>query len=296
MHAEQNLYPGVNPHLNSFLQQPDGGWESFHARFISLLTDSVEAALPDAYYAIEEKSLQIMVLYADETPAQRPSRTTPDVVIFRVGEGGHREVVTAPLGATMTPTLTLSVEETFVEEDSPTSVMIYRLKDGKVPGEPVTRLELLSPGNKPGGAHYAQYLAKRQYTLRTGIRLVEIDFLHETPPLLRQIPNYAAQDSGAKAYNVLVSNPHPDLSQGKTDIFTFGVSDHIPSLDVPLTETQHITVDFGAVYNQTVASRRLFYTLADYAQTPINFGRYTDADQAWIKEFMAQILQRRSGV
>lgn len=32
-----NLYPGVNAHLNSFLQSEGGGWESFHAQYLVMI-------------------------------------------------------------------------------------------------------------------------------------------------------------------------------------------------------------------------------------------------------------------
>ncbi len=30
--ADTNLYPGINPHLNSRLQQHNGGWKGFHSK------------------------------------------------------------------------------------------------------------------------------------------------------------------------------------------------------------------------------------------------------------------------
>lgn len=289
-HSDQNLYPGVNPHLNSFLQQRDGGWESFHARYISVLTDTLEAALPDGYYAIEEKSLQILALNTDETPARRAERTTPDVTVYQTRPTASK----ASPQITAIPTMTFSVEEAFIEEETLNNVTIYRVKQGKVPGEPVTRLEVLSPGNKPGGLHYEQYIAKRQYTLKTRLALVEIDFLHEAPPLLHKLHSYPDCEEAAQPYAIIVSDPRPDVSSGTTEVYTFGVLDPIPTLNVPLDDQQSVIVDFGVVYNRVFASRKLFSALVDYTQEPLNFKRYCAEDQARIRQRMAEIAAQNA--
>jgi hypothetical protein len=58
IHSKTNLYPGINAHLNSFLQQEGGGWESFHAEHIIDLRRVLAQTLPRGYYAVAEKSLQ----------------------------------------------------------------------------------------------------------------------------------------------------------------------------------------------------------------------------------------------
>ncbi len=35
LHSDKNLYPGINPHLNSYWQQPDSEWASFHTDYIT---------------------------------------------------------------------------------------------------------------------------------------------------------------------------------------------------------------------------------------------------------------------
>jgi hypothetical protein len=37
IHSNHNLYPGVNAHLNSLLQQKNGRWQSFHGAHIEHL-------------------------------------------------------------------------------------------------------------------------------------------------------------------------------------------------------------------------------------------------------------------
>jgi hypothetical protein len=45
--SEKNLYPGINPHLNSFLQQKGGGWQSFHKDYITYLREALDVLLPE---------------------------------------------------------------------------------------------------------------------------------------------------------------------------------------------------------------------------------------------------------
>jgi hypothetical protein len=284
--AEHNLYPGINPHLNSALQQPDGGWEMFHARHIADLAALLDTALPPQYYAVAEKSLQVRAYpqEADDIP-NRPSRTTPDVTVYRARAG--EAVLDAPQPSA--PALIFPVAETFTDEETLTGVLIYRLVEGKMPGQPVTRLELLSPGNKPGGGHYAQYLAKRQQALLAGLCLVELDYLHETPPALRQIPSYADGEADAYPFTIAISDPRPNPSDGRTQVYGFPVSDPLPALQLPLADADRLMFDFGAAYAQTFAALKVFRMLVDYAQPPANFARYDDADRAWITARMRAI-------
>jgi hypothetical protein len=56
-----NRYPGINPHLNSALQQRGGGWRSFHAAYLIHLFDWLDEILPENYCVTPEESLQIGV-------------------------------------------------------------------------------------------------------------------------------------------------------------------------------------------------------------------------------------------
>jgi hypothetical protein len=232
-----NLYPGVNAHLNSYLQQPEGGWEMFHARYIADIAVSLDSALPMNYYAVAEKSLQI--------------------------------------------------SEIRDEDDYLTGVAIYAVHDSGVPGKLVTRLELLSPANKPPNAYYRQYLTKWIETLRSGVSLVEIDYLHEQRPIIHRIPSYRDGDGDAKPYNVIVSNPYTE----RTDIYLFGVDEGIPQIPVPLMEERDTLLDLNAVYQQSFALLKVFAMLTDYSQPPKGFNRYSSDDQKRILEVMRRFNQ-----
>ena len=84
MNERKNPYPGVNAHLNMFLQQPDGGWESLHASMIACVVRTLDEVLPDGYYSVSERSLQVARFDFDpseDRPAQ--TRTRTDAGVFR---------------------------------------------------------------------------------------------------------------------------------------------------------------------------------------------------------------------
>lgn len=288
MHANRNLFPGVNPILNSHLQQPDGGWDAFHARLIGELAGAVDRAVPSGFYAIEEKSLQIHTI-----PQTAGRRTRPDVAIYQTTKPDMPNP--APQPETATPTLVLPVTEAFTDEDEMPSVVIYKARSGQVPGTPVTRIEVLSPGNKPGGAYHPTYMQKRRETLLTGINLVEIDLLHEAHPILNAIPSYKAQETDAYPYWIMVSDPSPTPAEGRSRIYGTDILEKLPTLALPLVDMAVVIITFQSVYDATFESRQLFPMLSDYDQIPVNFERYTPTDQTAMRDQLTQIRQSNEG-
>jgi hypothetical protein len=139
IHAAKNLYRGVNPHLNSLLQNRDGEWQSFHATHIADMRRMVEVQLPPNYYARSEKTLQVADL-------------------------------------------------AFIDEEEwPTAAVIY-VTDEDGTAYPCTRIGLSSPANKPPNSGHKLYQTKRLDTLRAGIRLIELDYLHQSRPPLVALP------------------------------------------------------------------------------------------------------------
>lgn len=285
MHADKNLYPGINAHLNSYLQNEPGGWRSFHSLHITDLDRAIDAALPPGYFTRAEKSLQI----GEFNPGggdERTSQTTPDVTVYQSGQASRSPSAVAEVNA---PVMTFPISETITDEDELTGLVIYQAGEGSVLGRPVTRVELLSPANKPNGSHHEQYMVKRLETLKSGLRLVEIDYLHQTPPLIQKLPDYSKGAQGAAPYLILVSDPRPTLEQGKTDIYAFGVDDPMPIINVPLAGADVVKVNFGEIYNYTFENSKFFRALVNYAQEPVHFDRYHEADRVLIQKRLEQI-------
>ena len=240
IHADENLYPGINAHLNSFLQNEPGGWDSFHIEYVVALSRALDELLPLNYY----------------------SRTVPSLQFPEFRE---------------------------YDNDTLTGLMIYQFGKNNLPGTPVTRIELLSAVNKPGGEHHTQYMEKRLEAFQRGFPLVEIDLLHQTPPIIRMLPSYTADEAGAKPYMILVSNPRPTLEQGVVHMYGVGVDDTLQPVVIPLAGDETITVYLGDVYNRVFASSRFFRLVADYAQEPVHFDRYHETDRVLIQQRLEQI-------
>jgi len=283
----ENQYRGINAHLHSLLQSEGRGWESFHNAHITNLTEAIDLLLPEGYYALNEKSLQLSTFNPD-TGELRRSPTRPDVGIY--GESKTHGAALSLTGSR--PTAVIPVIETLVEDDRLPSVVIFKMESDKTT-LPVTRIELLSPGNKPPGAHYLQYMVKRTETLESGINIVELDYLHETRSPIRVIPRYPNHEPHSYPYAILVSESGPSLSEAQMAVYGFFVDDPIPTVTIPLADADTITVDFGAVYNVTFSRNRYYGTVAvDYDGLPERFESYSEADQQRIRERMTAIRKQ----
>lgn len=289
IHAEKNLYPGINAHLNSFLQNEDGGWQSFHAEHIIDLERAINERLPPGYFTRAEKGLQINET-APSIVHKPPGKITPDVTIYRgastAGKTSVPELTATP------PTAIIPIPDTLTDEDYLTGLVIYQAGEGSPPGRPVTRIELLSPANKPGGSYYGPYVVKRQETLQSGLRLVELDYLHEMPPITRAIASYRDGEEDAYPYNILVSDPRPTLDKGPTYHYGFGVDQVMPVITIPLAGADEMKLDLGVAYNHTFESSTFYPVIVDYALEPVHFERYTAADRECIRRRMRAIGER----
>jgi hypothetical protein len=287
IHSKTNPFRGINPHLNSFLQNQAGEWESFHSAHIVDLARLMDAQLPTGYFARLEKSLQIRERDSAQSSAVE-RRPRPDVTIYQRGEAAQAILH----GMAAAPTLTAPVSETMdaPDEDEETLVaaVIYDVRDEGLPGKPVTRVELLSPTNKPPGEGYAQYRDKRNMALRAAMPLVEIDYLHQARPVIKGLPIYP-DAPGAFAYSIAVSDPRPSLDHGLSRVYGFGVGDPLPVVVIPLAGHDVFAFDFGPPYHTTFASTRFYHALLDYRHPPERIERYSTADQALITARMAEL-------
>jgi hypothetical protein len=281
---DSKRYPGIDPHLNSHLQHV-AGWKGFHAKHIAHLGELLDQILPEGYYTADEESLQIGIYDRESGERLASSPSVPDLLIFR--RDSNSEPGEFAAGASPSPTLTMPLIERAEEEMYIGSLVIYRLQAGGLPGRPVTRIEVLSPANKAPGSHHDQYMAKRLDALRSGLCLIEVDYLHERRPIDRRIPSYADGEAEAPPYAILVSDPRPSLVAGTMRVFGFGVLDALPRVPVPLEGDTIVELDFNVAYRETINGSRLFRDLlADPSREPANFGAYHEGDRAQIRAFM----------
>jgi len=274
---QQNQYVGVNAHLQSQLQRENGGWSMFHSSHIVHLTDFIDRILPENYYASVEASLQIKTrIEPDVLIAQRPPLSTMR---------GNRPV------ATVVEHNTYVITQEFTEEEYYRAIVVYQLGASRDQDQPVTRIELLSPSNKPPyGSHQDKYEDKREETLAAGLNMVEIDYLHESPPIRpvsTLVPNYAVKpgetrDPKAAAYHVVVTRPQSIEARKATlevATYLFGVDSPMPTIGIPLKGSDLIALNLGEVYNYTFESQRRWGYSVDYTQFPPAYDTYSPADQ-----------------
>jgi hypothetical protein len=289
--SARNAYNGVNAHLHSLLQSPPSDWESFHTSHIVDLVRAIKPTLPPRYSATLEKSLQIREYHTD-TGLRIVRRPKPDVIIFdyetpRTPSGGTAAAATA--------TWTQAITDTFDTELTQrlTAIVIYERVDDQRRGRPITQIELLSPTNKTDGL--IPYVEKRMGALKSGLALVEIDYLHESESPIFGVPSYPHHEAGATAYNITISTPQPSFEEGTSTTHGFGVDIAIPRLDIPLADDDVVVVDFGSVYDITYAAMTEFGEDVDYAAPPLHMERYSAADQARIRARMQAVAEGMEG-
>jgi len=288
IYSERNLYPGVNAHLNSVLQAESSRWRSYHSYHITDLARGIDQWLPPGYRTLAEQSLQggeIQISYGRPTHLH----ITPDVTIYQDASARHRPKQTSLQATEPIAVLpaTYLLEEDI--EDTLSGVVIYQIGEAEGFGRPITRIELLSPANKPGGSHHRQYSEKRLQALKSGLRMVEIDYLHESPSIHRVLPSYRNGDADAYPYTILVTDPRPNLDKGNTFVYGAAIDKSLPIVEIPLAGADIVLVDFGSIYNRTFEATSYLQDLVDYAQDPVNFDRYTPADQAKIHALLDEI-------
>lgn len=281
----KNPYKGINAHLNSLLQtvgdesQPSL-WASFHASHINHIADFLNDQLPEGYIALSEQSLQV------RTNIDKPDKhPRPDVSVFKQQE-------TSAIPSTqpvIAPTWQAEIVDTIEAEEFYTAVVIYEVSQQQKLGQVVTRLELLSPSNMPRQSKYAAYHMKRIDNLRSGIPLIEIDYLHEYTSPIVTLPHYP-DDTDSVPYYTALSNPRPTWDAGLVQVFGSYVNDPLKEFPIPLSDDTYLVFDIDAVYQHTFERRR-YHTLVDYDQDPIRIDTYSDADRMRIHSLMTDIKQ-----
>lgn len=287
--SRKNQYFGVNAHLQSYFQRY-GGWESFHNNHIGDLAKALDRSLPAGYTVDIEQSLQIRESHPDT--GEKIIRPKPDAEIYVTHP--YTPSATA-VSAFATATLTMPVSETLdLDPDLYlVSVKIYKADERPGLGTPVTLIEVLSPTNKREGEGYTHYHDKRFAVLKSALRLVEIDYLHESHSPIKGIPPYPTAPN-SHPYTVTVSDPYPSLQTGISAMYGFSVDQPIPAITIPLAGDETFTLDLNTVYQQTFHSLRAYSQRVDYLDLPERFDTYSPTDQDTIRRRIAIIQQKLS--
>ena len=287
IHSIKNQYRGVNAHLHSQWQQ--AGWNNFHNPYIGYITaDLRKRLLPIGYTAHMESSIQVR--RGDEY-ARYPQS---DVTIYDLQPELYRPQMppaAQSLSGLVVPLITVIEENPISEKPYQAVIILPRNSTTGQEGEPIAWLEVLSPSNKRRGDDRDTYLAKRADLLDAGIVFVEIDYLHETSPTIAAIPDYSRAAERSHPYRILVFDPRPEPREGWASFNEFDVDQPIPEVAIPLSGADVLRFDFGLPYQRLYQEMVYGLESVDYAQLPMNFDRYTPADQARIAARMVAVLR-----
>ncbi|MFN8371949.1 MAG: DUF4058 family protein [Anaerolineae bacterium] len=251
VNAVKNEYAGVNAHLQSHMQAQHD-WSGFHLAHMSALVSVIEPRLPNGCLVDIVLSMQIVERHPD-------------------------------------------TGEPLVVEEAPHDVRLYHCAveilrvDYSRPYRPVLRIEALTPNNKRGNGH-STYVMQRHEALKKGICLVELDYMHETPALVKGVPAYPAPPSDVP-YRITETS----LSGSKevSRVMPFAVDAPIPSKAFDLPGDDKIHIDFAAAYAHAFADLNAYHYQADYTRVPEHFETYSAADQARIRAVMARAVAAR---
>lgn len=265
--AVKNQYRGINAHLHSLLQDQD--WVPFHTVHSVDIANTMKKFLrPMGYVADLEQSLQ---QYQGETWLK-----------YR-----HHEAPLSNASWGNTATALFSVPEALAKaEEAEAFYYAVTIRRSINQDAPLAWIELLSPSNKPEGAHAAKYEHKRNGLIASGVVFVEIDYLHETPPTIERLPNYRYGGPDAHPYRIIVVSP----PENRVPVYEFDVETPIPVVDIPLNAGQIFSFDFGLPYEKTFEESFLGDRV-DYAELPVSFQRYREADQLRIVRRMLTVLE-----
>jgi hypothetical protein len=295
--SRNNEYRGVNAHLNSELQGNTSEWETFHHMHISELVRTINKLLPSNYVVVPERALQIRTFHPSSGEEIIPGKSgrkkieKPDAAIYRSQGSKDFALADEPIS---TPTLRLPAKDTIDDPESLLTAISIRLVKHRQFGDPITWIELLSTTNKPYHSGYDQYREKRRHALLGGAVFVEIDYLHESLPVIRGLTPYP--DEEAFPYYIAVTTPRPTFDEGITDVYGFGVDEALPTVPIPLADDNFISLDFNKVYNDAFDSTSYYSQLVDYSQEPPRMNSYRADDQERIRARMAAVQEAQKQV
>jgi hypothetical protein len=255
-------FPGMNP----YLEQEDA-WHDFHERFIPAAAEEIGRQVRPAYIVKIDQNV-----YVHELPeGDRRLLGRPDVFLTE-GKGVETldkktsaSVLAAPARAQLVP-LTVTERDGFIEIRDSTDRTL------------VTAVELLSPSNKEPGSDRAQYLAKRNRYLDTGVHLVEIDLLRGSLRLPLHPP-----PKGDYCVMVSRAEDRPDVG-----VWPIQLREALPVVPIPLRSTDAAAkLDLQAVLHRVYDAAGYGDYIYDSEPVPPLAGE----DRKWAAELVKQHQQ-----
>ena len=242
------IFPGIDPFIEA-----QHYWPDFHNSAIIYFRDAIADGLPDAYDVRVAERINPV-----EYPVEDTSGRRPDLVVERAPDffRADRGPIVLEVEPTTLPIAPLEeVREIYLE-------ILHRPERTSV-----TAVELLSPENKTTKGS-AQYLAKRNASLRGPVHLVELDFLvgGDRLPMARPLP-----PGDAYAF-VARGDRRPDCK-----VYAWSIHQALSAIRIPLLAPD-LRLDLAEVYATTFEKGRYARSL-NYG-SPLSIG-LTPEDRAW---------------
>jgi len=239
-------FAGMDP----FLEKPPI-FTDFHDRFLTHLSEALQARLPEPYYAPLGERTWIEVSHRF---------IEPDVNVLRPAPVPERAGATATLEATRSLPLVVTVPH---DERREPFVEIYV---GGSEGERlVTTIDLLSPSNKTPGEHGRDlYQRKQQEVLASKVHLVEIDLLRGGEHTTAVPLEGALAVAGSFDYHVCI---HRFDRFEDYLLYPIRLEESLPEIAIPLLPGDpDVMLDLQRLFQETYDAgpyrRRLDYSFA----------------------------------
>ncbi len=233
-------FPGMDPYLESVVL-----WGGVHLRFITYLSDKLNALMPPTYIAnIGER------VYVE--PVDR--NILPDVWLTKKRHTSGKRNGKA---------LAALADDPWEFELVPEEIHEAYIEIQEVTGRKriVTSIEVLSPTNKlAGGEGRGQYLQKQREVLTSKTHLLEMDLLRHGHHTVA-VPAYRLQRRGLWDYLVCLSRGN---DREHRQVWAFTLKQRLPRIRVPLAgKDPDVVVDLqrllDEVYDQGAYARKIDY-------------------------------------
>ncbi len=250
-------FPGMDP----YIEKPSL-WQDFHNDLASEIKRRITANLSEEYFV----RLTPRVTY-EGVEISAPRTMYPDTAVVKEQLAEYR--VAAPI-LLLPPIESENIEPADFKQQS---LEIRTADEERI----VTVIELLSRVNKrPSHEAYRAYREKRRQLLNSDTNLLEIDLLRggERIELADPLPD--------APYFIFLSR---SKKYPRVGVWPLSLREPIPLLPVPLLEPDpDVPLDLNSSI-QTIYNVSRYQRSIDYHKPP-PAPRFTDADAAWLDEFL----------
>ncbi len=243
-------FPGMDPYLEAHDLWPD-----FHNRLATVMSELLNASLPQPYYARLDIRSEIGII----TEGKSRRRISPDVAVLKPKP---------PFTVHETPVSYAARPESRTEISPGIHVEIHtekydvpflEIRDPARQHRLVTLIEIISPSNKRPGPDRDAYLAKQWEILHSDASLIEIDLLRSGQRLLPDPELEVRVDEMAGDYLILLNRSATRKGYGLEYMaYPVKLREWLPCLPVPLVgDTPDIPLDLNVAVQRTYMSGRI---------------------------------------